>query len=292
LETFINKKKFTTGLIGTLTELYDCDSDIVIHSIRGGTLALKDVFITMIGAITTMGMKESLPPEAYGEGFMSRVIVVFKEKTQRRFRKPVVFEGFPTVSELRGKLIYLMRYRLGQYTLTPEADEWLNIWYDRWRDYIDDDHNRNNEKMGENRFDVNLLRISMLIAMSRYENVDRTITQRDLQQANALLKATYHTSNEATSEAGINLEGGNEHYSRVASYVKRKKATNRKEVTQTMSSKRISMHDAKEALQQLLAEERIRVCDCDGKVKKSIDWNATEIYEWVEMAATVGDNDE
>lgn len=292
LETFINKKKFTTGLIGTLTELYDCDSEIVIHSIRGGTLTLKDVFITMIGAITTTGMKESLPPEAYGEGFMSRVIVVFKEKTKRRFRKPLVFEGFPTVSELRGKLIYLMRYRFGCYILSTEADAWLEEWYNNWRDYIDDDQNKSNERLSENRFDVNLLRIGMLIAMSRYENAERIITKTDLEQAFSLLKATYHTSNEATSEAGINLEGGNEHYSRVAMYVRKKKRVSRKEIAQTMSSKRISMRDAREALQQLLAEERVRVVDAEGRIKKSIEWSSTEVYEWIEVVTVTSEDED
>ena len=283
LETFINKKKFTTGLVGTLTELYDCDSEIVIHSIRGGTLELRDVFITMIGAITTTGMKDSLPPEAYGEGFMSRVIVVYKEKTQRRFKKPVVFDGFPTVSDLRERLTFILRNRLGVYTISPEGDKWLSEWYERWRDYIDDDHNRNNEKMGENRYDVNLLRIAMLIAMSRYDNTGRIISKSDLVQANALLRITYHTSTDATTEAGINLEGGNEHYSRVAAYVKRKKRASRKEVTQAMSSKRVSMKDTREALMQMCTEERIKVCDASGKFKTHVEWSPDEVYEWIEV---------
>jgi hypothetical protein len=284
LETFINKKKFTTGLVGTLTELYDCDSSIVIHTINRGSLELRDVFITMIGAITTMGMKESLPPEAYGEGFMSRVVVVFKEKTERRFRKPQIFAGFPTVASLRESLAFILRERQGVYRLTTEADAWLEKWYDDWRDYIDDDQGRNNERMGENRFDVNLLRIALLISMSRYENADRMIEKSDLLQANDLLKLTYHTSNEATTEAGISLEGGNEHYGKVAGYVRKKKKATRQEITSAMSSKRISMTDVKEALMQLHTEERIKVYGADRKAKDKVEWCKNESYEWCAMA--------
>jgi hypothetical protein len=283
LETFINKKKFTVGLIGTLTELYDCDNKIVIHTLGRGTLDLKDVYITMIGAITTMGMKESLPPEAYGEGFMSRTVVVYKEKTSRRFRKPVFFEGYPTVDELQKKMVYLLRYRMGTYTISEEADAWLELWYDKWRDYIDDDAHRNLEHMGENRFDVNVLRIGLLLAMSRYENDARVIEVADLKQAEALLKATYHTSNEAQSEAGISMEGGGEHYSKVAAYVRKKKTATRPQLMSAMSSKRVSMADTREALAQMCVEGRIKVCAADGKFKDNVEWKNGEYYDWIEV---------
>lgn len=292
LETFINKKKFTVGLIGTLTELYDCDSDIVIHTMQRGELHLKDIYITMIGAITTTGMKDSLPPEAYGEGFMSRVIVVFKEKTSRRFKKPRFFDGYPTLVDLEERLAFLLSNRMGVYTLSPEADAWFERWYDRWRDYIDNDAHRNIEHLGENRFDVNVLRVGLLIAMSRYENASRTIEVEDLKQAERLLSATYHTSNEVSTEAGLTTEGGAEHYPKIVAYMRKKKHATRQQMTSAMSSKGVSMKDTRDALTQLCIEERLQVLNEDNTAKQCVEWSKGESYRWIEIPEVQGDDDE
>lgn len=282
LATFLNKKKFNVGLTDTLTDLFDCKERDIINTIARGTLKLEKVFVTMIGSTTPDGLKESLPYEVFGEGFMSRTIVVYKDKTVRRFPKPVVFEGFPTVGTIRDRLVWIMRNKFGIYTMTKDAEDWYNTWYNSWRDGLDDDEHYN-DRAAEFRLDVNLLRVSMLISMSRYDT-DLIITKQDILEAHCLLKGTYTTSVIATQEAGLAITEYTAHYSKVREYIRKKGSVDKLKLVRNFSSKGFRLPEVREIMDQLIEEDIVRVL-VNNKVVEAFEWTKEETYEYVDPEA-------
>jgi hypothetical protein len=63
-------------------------------------------------------------------------------------------------------------------------------------------------------------------------------------------------------------------------------------MTQTMSSKGVSMKDTREALTQLSIEERIRVYSDGGVLKQSVEWARGEYYEWIDAEVMKENDDE
>jgi hypothetical protein len=278
LATFLNKKKFMSGIVETLTDLYDCRGQDVIHTISRGTLELKDIYVTLIGATTPTGMKESLPYEVFGEGFASRVMIVYKERTSRSYSEPCVFDGFPTLPDLRHRLAWIMRHKLGTYCLADDAREWYRDWYANWKYNLDHDE-RYNERVAEFRFDVNMLRLGLLISMSRYDTA-LIVEKRDLLEATTILRGTFSGTVKANVEAGIALNEFNGNYGRIVEFVRKLGSTDRQQLTRNMSSKGISMSIVREVLSQLHTEGRVVVRE-GTLVKDKIGWTKSERYEWV-----------
>jgi hypothetical protein len=261
LTTFLNKRKYTMGLIDMLTALYDCDSEMTMQTIGRGVIKLEDVFVTMIGATTPSGMKEALPPEAFGEGFMSRVGVVFKESTPRRFSAPVQFEDFPTVADLGAKLAFLLRKgRSVDYRLTPEAQAWFDHWYAAWRNKIDAD-DAYNEAAGEFRYDVILRRIALLVAFARYDRTSHLVEVCDFEDALRIMEGT---SKGSASQKRIVAakEGFKTNYELISAYIDKRRGdgpVSRRKIIQYMSSKSVPTREVDAILTQL-EDEGVIVC--------------------------------
>jgi len=207
-------------------------------------------------------------------------MIVYKERTNRSFPKPVVFEEFPNLDKLRNNLAWIMRNKTGTYVMTADALEWYEAWYAEWKTSLDAEENYS-ERVAEFRFDVNMLRLALLISMSRYDD-DMQITKQDLLEAADILKGTFKGTVKANVEAGIALNEFNGHYGRVIDFIKKMGTTDRKQLTRNMSSKGIGMQIVKDVLGQLLTEGRISVRDGTMPIKDRIGWTKTEIYSWAE----------
>lgn len=280
LATFLNKKKFMSGIVETLTDLYDCRESDMIHTISRGTLELKDIFVTLIGATTPTGMKESLPYEVFGEGFASRTMIVYKERTHRSFPQPVLFKDFPTLDTLADRLTWIMRNKIGTYTLEDDARDWFHEWYKGWKKSLDADEHYN-ERAAEFRFDVNMLRLGLLISMSRYAE-GLIVTKQDLLDAMMILKGTFSGTVKANVEAGIAVNEFNGNYGRVMDFLKKQGKSDRQKLTRNMSSKGIAMTVVKDILSQLLTEGRIKVTSPYSLMKDKVDWTKDEMYQWIQ----------
>jgi hypothetical protein len=261
LNTFLNKSKYTSNMVDTLTELYDCRAHQNYLTKSGGNRELHDVYVTMIGAITPDEMKESLPDASRGDGFLSRVCVVARESTLRCFRHPMTFEGFPTTGDLARKLAFLLRTkRSTKYRLSLAADEWHDAWYRDWKAKIDADPTYL-ERTGEQRLDVILLRIALLIRFSRYESEDRLIEVEDLECALAILTGSFKEAT-AQKRVMVSKEGFSENYQVITRYIARNAIAGvieRRKVLSYMSQRGVSARDVDTILRQL-EEEGVLEC--------------------------------
>ncbi len=184
--TFMNKKKYNQGLVDTLTDLFDCPTREVVNTISRGPEPVENVYITLIGATTPDGLKESLPDEAHGTGFMSRVVTVFQEKSPRRYPMPLVFDGFPKYQDLVYRLGWVTSYAHGEFKMSADAKIFYDSWYEKWRSSLDDDDSVA-DRMGEFRMDNLLLKLAMILRISEYR-IGNEIETHNFKQALVLLE--------------------------------------------------------------------------------------------------------
>lgn len=130
LSVFLTKQSYGEPLIHILTRLFSCPDRFPYETESKGIAELHDVFICILAATTPDGVAKGIPESALQEGFASRLIVVFADRSTRS-------NAFPELSarelELRRCLRAIILDRAtvrGEFTLSPEAKEWFINWYD------------------------------------------------------------------------------------------------------------------------------------------------------------------
>jgi hypothetical protein len=126
LKQFLGSQKYMEGMIPLLTRLFDSPDQWSSRTIARQELTLTNVGLTMLGA-STMDWLRMLPPDSFGGGFMSRLLLVVQEDTPRCFPFPPPLSDTLRV-RLLNRMIELSRIR-GQVLLTPNAQDWYAHWY-------------------------------------------------------------------------------------------------------------------------------------------------------------------
>ena len=179
LAVFLGKQKYNEGLITLLTALFD-NPDKWQASTKGqGKIDLLNVCLSFMGASTPDWLITAIPQDAFGGGFMSRLLFVVQEDTPRCFPIPKVVE---TPSKLIDWLKELRAMKPFEITFDNKATELhYSLWYAAGRKDIPED-----EKMAgyHERKPDHLLRIAMVLALSEGKTV---ITTNHLIQGAKLL---------------------------------------------------------------------------------------------------------
>jgi hypothetical protein len=186
LTTFLGKQKYNIGLIDNLTKLYD-SRDIDDEATRGkGKHVFKDIYVTLFGGTTPDSFKNNIPEEAFGSGFMSRIIVIKQDHPTRYFPMPQKVPGAPSTEELAQRLAWIAENSFGGYRFSKEAYSKYSHWYRSFKDSLP--NNPNGDVLA--RLDTNLLKLSVLIRAQRYEK-GNIITLKDFDDALNLLTDAY-----------------------------------------------------------------------------------------------------
>lgn len=186
LTTFLGKQKYNIGLVDALTKLYD-SRDVDDEMTRGqGKKIFENIYVTLFGATTPSSFRDSIPQEAFGGGFMSRVIIVKEDKPTRYFPLPMAVPGAPDSMELAQRLSWIAINATGSYTFSKEAYDRYCKWYRRFKDSLVDHPNADSLA----RLDTNLIKLSIIMRAQRYE-IGNVITLRDFEDALNLLLYTY-----------------------------------------------------------------------------------------------------
>jgi hypothetical protein len=133
LAVFLGKQKYQEGMVPMLTALFDCPQVWQSATIMRGEAELRNVAISMLGASTIDWIQTAIPRDAFGGGFMSRLLFVVQEDTPRKFPLPDPLSEVETArltEELRnfGKLN-------GKFTFGPASQKWFTEWYMGRSDY-------------------------------------------------------------------------------------------------------------------------------------------------------------
>jgi hypothetical protein len=199
LATFLGRKKYMEGSVEDLTSLYDCDDLWTSNTKTGGTITLRNIFMTFLGCTTPSALNDSIPFSAFGGGFMSRMIAICQEPT-RSFPEPRQVLNGPQLPDLAERLAHIAMYGLGEYRLSDNARLYYHRWYPSFKKLIGDAGETKQNLLA--RYDNNLLKLAMLIRASQY-GTGRTVTTKDFVTAKQIMEATYNENEEMITEVGV-----------------------------------------------------------------------------------------
>jgi len=129
LGAFLSKGMQSMGMPDLLTELYDCPDEHDHITKNSGVDRLKDVHVSLLGATTPKWMQENMTPAIFGEGFVSRTILVYGAKPKLKVARPVVTDA---LIRLRDSLVEDLRQislKRGQMKFTEESGKFFDEWY-------------------------------------------------------------------------------------------------------------------------------------------------------------------
>lgn len=179
--------------VSILGELWDYEGVFDYKLKNSKSVFIPNPTINILGGNTPTGFSQAFPPEAIGQGFFSRLLLVYGEPSGVRFTFPP-----PPDTVLQDQLIRLLdqikNTVKGELQLTPEAMDLLDRIYHSWEG-IDDvrfEHYTNRRL-------THLLKLCLVVAASR---VGTEITLRDVVYANTLLTFTEQLMPKALGEFG------------------------------------------------------------------------------------------
>lgn len=181
------------SMIDFLTTMYDGDD--YEYQIKAGKVELRDPLVNIIAGTTPTSLALSMPPAAGGQGFLSRVILVYGARKYKLVPRPEE----PDLDLVRAVRDGFNRAYLevnGEFTETGDARAYSESLYDIPLG-IDD------PRFGyyhERRY-THLIKLAMVLAGLRG---DSCIVKDDYLEAHRLLKATEKGMPDALGQFGMN----------------------------------------------------------------------------------------
>lgn len=277
LTTFLGRQKYNVGLIDRLTDLFDCaESDDL--TISRGYKAFKDAYVTLLGGTTPDKLRVSIPDEAFGGGFMSRAIVVWKERSERMFPEP---RNVPPWSMqewrklLGDRLAWVVDNAQGPYMMDDAAKDMYYKWYPQFHADLQKEGSEKRMEM-QVRLDSHLIKVALLLRAQRYEP-GRLITLHDLEEAKFLLNATFKANENATEDVGVS--GYTRHLNAMRRLFKRRLKLTRRQLVQLMSPRDCDAITVSKIVFQMMQSGELSI-RLNGEEKKSVSTNGHEVYFW------------
>lgn len=155
-----------------LTDLYDRnyhDKTWDYLTKGGGKKALKEPYLTMIGASNETHFKEAVPQNALGGGFVARTFIIHADKksgSNSLTEKPDTIVSIPDLAAYLKKLSTVK----GAFEWTPPAKALYNDWY------LEFDKSEHDDDTGTlERFTDSVLKVATLLSLSRDTSLLLTI---------------------------------------------------------------------------------------------------------------------
>ena len=199
-ECFIVAEEFT-DFVGSnnmefltmLTKLWDCPPEYKNPKIHGASAIINEPTINILAGNTAQGFALAFPPEALGNGFLSRMLFIQGETTGRKVTFP------PPPDELLREFLvnHLKEIKIkvkGQATLAPNVRSLCDKLYN---DFVDIDDSR--FKHYSTRRFTHLLKLSLIIAAS---NLRTEVREEDCLKANTMLHYAEAVMPKALGEFG------------------------------------------------------------------------------------------
>ncbi len=199
-EVFVVAEEFTDFVgnnnmefITMLTKLWDCPSEYTNPKIHGVSVTVEAPTVNIIGGNTVQGFALAFPPEALGNGFLSRLLFVQGDTTGRKVTFPAIPDP-EVVTLLSNHLKQIKETIKGEFYLSPESRALCTRLYE---EYVDIDDVRF-KHYGSRRF-THLLKLSMILAAT---DLSMTIEDKHLLRANTMLAYAEKRMPKALGEFG------------------------------------------------------------------------------------------
>lgn len=292
-EMFIVAPEFNTFMprgdldfLGDLGELWDWDDERNFWKFRLKNSKQVHIFqptISILAGNTHAGFQQMFPPEVIGQGFLSRLILVYSDPSGRK----ITFPPLPP-QKLRTELVETLKNIKakvhGAATTSPAAHAALDVIYRTWHDLED----QRFKHYSTRRF-THLLKLCLICSAAR---VQTKIDMQDVLLANSLLTYTETSMPKALGEFGKsrNSEAANKI---MQSLYDTKKPLTLSTLWKVVSSDLNKINELAELLNNLQAADKIQVIKgADGGFlakQKPIDRKAVYVdYKLLKECDNVG----
>ena len=171
------------------------DGDDYEYQTKQGLTILKNPLINLIGCTTPTSISHSMPPAAGGQGFLSRMILVYGARKYKSVPRPSVppLELLDRVKETISNAYYQIA---GSFAETTEARQYSEALYDYALEITDSRFGYYNER----RY-THLIKLAMCLCAARGS---QEIVKEDYEEAHRILRATERGMPDALGEFGMN----------------------------------------------------------------------------------------
>ncbi len=181
------------SLLGMLWDWDDQDNDYQFRLKNSKSVSIYQPTLSILSGNTHAGFTEAFPPQAIGQGFLSRILLIYGEPSGKK----ISFPKTPP-EELKLEIIrflQLIKEKVtGAATIAKDAEHALDIIYRSWRDLED-----GRFKHYSTRRFSHLLKLCLVVTACR---VDTCITERDVILANSILSWAERDMPKAMGEFG------------------------------------------------------------------------------------------
>jgi hypothetical protein len=169
------------------------DGEDYTYKLKNDEQVLLDPLMTLIGGTTATDIATLIPPEAMGQGFMSRIILVGERNRRKRIARPKLDLK---LQEALGKTYHALAHKMrGAMAESEEAMEFLDSLYEVTIDLKDSRFVYYAERRH-----MHLIKCAMILCAARGS---MQIEKSDIQQAEDILSRTELTMPEALGEFGL-----------------------------------------------------------------------------------------
>lgn len=179
-----------------LGKLWDWDEEERSYTYRlknSRSISIFQPTINILGGNTHANFAEMFPPQALGQGFISRLVLIFSEPSGRKIARPK--PPSPEMEQYLVKHIQQIRHRItGPMSITPKAEGMLDYLYNSYKALTDIRF----ASYGTRRY-THLLKLCLVCAAMR---LSTTIDQEDILLANTILSYAEHFMPRALGEFG------------------------------------------------------------------------------------------
>lgn len=168
-----------------------------------GNDVVDSPWINLLACTTPSWIFENMSESTIGGGFTSRCIFVYGDKKEHLvplLKKVVNFDYASLRADLIHDLEWISTQLVGEFTLEPDAETWMEIWYERlWNS----EYNLDNPDWKNNylaRKQGHLCKLAMILAASQRD--DLIIRLEDIIEAERMLNQTEALSARVFSRVG------------------------------------------------------------------------------------------
>jgi len=171
------------------------DGEDYEYKTRQTNVILKKPLMNILGCTTPTMLNNSMPPAAGGQGFLSRMILVYGTRKYKLVPRPSA-PSLELVQKIQERLNDAYHRLSGPFDETTDGRAYCESLYTQAIEIADSRFSY----YGERRY-THLIKLSLCLAASRG---DTTVTKSDYEEANRILSATERGMPDALGEFGLN----------------------------------------------------------------------------------------
>jgi len=266
LSTLLTRDSHRNGLIDLLTHLWDSSCDAFVYSTKArGEEVINDPCLSLLGATTVAWLKTSIPPEAIGGGFTSRIIFINAPESDNDQPWPEVSQKMLQLQENLSHDLECIKLLSGEFKPTPEAKSFFSATYRQFKHHSKMRANPNLAGYAGRRGTI-LHKVAMVMSASFGDSCSLEV--RDYEMAHTLLEETEKTMENVLDAVLMSADG--QMVDLVYQYIAHEKTIDRSTLMRKFSGQKTAK-DLDEVIQTLihsgLIEDDIRGNKCMYHIK-------------------------